>query len=95
MRIPVVSIRAGQRTNRVDRFGNDSSRVLSFIFYLHEEWAAGDGGELVIHGNKEIVIPPHPGSLVVFLSEGLTHEVKPCNRERRSFTGWMHSKIIY
>ena len=79
----------------VDRFNNDSSRVLSFIFYLHEEWKPGDGGELVLHGEKEISISPLPGSLMVFLSDNLPHEVKPCLRERRSFTGWMHSKIIY
>lgn len=79
----------------VDRFENDSSRVLSFIFYLHESWKEGDGGELVLHTAQEIVIPPLPGSLMVFLSEGLSHEVRPGNFERRSFTGWMHSKIIY
>ncbi len=79
----------------VDRFENDSSRVLSFVFYLHEQWQTGDGGELVIHDKEEIMIPPLSGSLVVFLSEGLAHEVRPCKRERRSFTGWMHSKIIY
>lgn len=79
----------------VDRFNNDSSRVLSFIFYVHDEWQPGDGGELVLHGEKETAINPIPGSLMVFLSDNLPHEVKPCKRERRSFTGWMHSKIIY
>lgn len=79
----------------VDRFENDSSRVLSFVFYLHEEWKEGDGGELVLYGEKETVIRPLPGSLVVFLSDGLPHEVKAGKFERRSFTGWMHSKIIY
>lgn len=79
----------------VDRFNNDSSRVLSFIFYLSEEWKAGDGGELVLYGESETTINPIPGSLMVFLSDNLPHEVKPCKRERRSFTGWMHSKIIY
>lgn len=79
----------------VDRFENDSSRVLSFVFYLHEEWKTGDGGELILYGNKTHTISPLPGSLVIFLSDGLSHEVKPGLRERRSFTGWMHSKIIY
>lgn len=81
----------------VDRFENDSSRVLSFVFYLHEEWKSGDGGELVLYPDEKTTatISPLPGSLVIFLSEGLPHEVKPCVRERRSFTGWMHSKIIY
>lgn len=79
----------------VDRFENDSSRVLSFVFYLHNDWKDGDGGELVIHDKEEVIIPPLPGSLMVFLSEGLQHEVKISKIERRSFTGWMHSKIIY
>ena len=79
----------------VDRFENDSSRVLSFVFYLHNEWKPGDGGELILYGEQTTTISPLPGSLVIFLSDGLPHEVKPCSRERRSFTGWMHSKIIY
>jgi SM-20-related protein len=79
----------------VDRFENDSSRDLSFIFYLHESWQSGDGGELVLHGDNDVKINPVPGSLMVFLSENLEHEVLPAKIERRSFTGWMHSKIIY
>lgn len=79
----------------VDRFENDSSRVLSFVFYLHDEWNPGEGGELVLYGENTTTISPLPGSLVIFLSDGLPHEVKACVRERRSFTGWMHSKIIY
>ncbi len=79
----------------IDRFENDSSRVLSFVFYLHPEWKDGDGGELVLYAEKEIAVRPFPGSLIVFLSDGLPHEVKAGTFERRSFTGWMHSKIIY
>lgn len=80
----------------VDRFQNDSSRVLSFIFYVHEMWVPGDGGELVLYPEEgEVKIAPLSGGLAVFLSEGLSHEVLPSTRERWSFTGWMHSKIIY
>ncbi len=79
----------------VDRFENDSSRVLSFIFYVHENWRPEDGGELILYGEKQIAITPLPGSLMVFLSENVPHEVKSGLKERRSFTGWMHSKIIY
>ncbi len=79
----------------MDRFESDSSRVLSFVFYLHEEWKDGNGGELVLYSDKEILISPLPGSVIVFLSDGLPHEVKAGKFERRSFTGWMHSKIIY
>ena len=79
----------------VDRFENDSSRVLSFVFYIHDNWPPEAGGELILHTDQEISISPVPGSLMVFLSENLPHEVRPGIKERRSFTGWMHSKIIY
>lgn len=79
----------------VDRFSSDSSRVLSFVFYLHSQWSPGDGGDLVLYGEDETTISPIPGSAIFFLSDNLPHEVKPCLHERRSFTGWMHSKIIY
>lgn len=81
----------------LDRFETDASRSLSFIFYLHEEWNEKDGGELILYNQKHEIIKtilPKPGSLIVFLSEEFPHEVKPCFRERRSLTGWMHTKIL-
>lgn len=81
----------------IDRFALDSSRSLSFIFYLHEEWNPEDGGELVLYNHEgEVVktILPTPGSMICFLSGDFPHEVKTCSRERRSLTGWMHTKII-
>ena len=81
----------------LDRFENDSSRSISFIFYLHQEWEKSDGGELVLYNkNDEILktIFPEPGSLMIFLSEDFPHEVKVCSRERRSLTGWIHTKIL-
>jgi hypothetical protein len=29
------------------------------------------------------------------MSDEFPHEVKAAQNERRSFTGWMHTKIIY
>jgi len=81
----------------LDRFEKDSSRSISFIFYLHQEWKETDGGELVLYDKniQEVqTILPAPGSLIVFLSEDFPHEVKICSRERRSLTGWMHTKIL-
>jgi SM-20-related protein len=81
----------------LDQFSNDSSRTLTFIFYVHEAWANNDGGELVIYDKNGIVVDkiiPTPGKMVLFLSSDFPHEVLPGNRERRSFTGWMHNKII-
>lgn len=81
----------------LDRFNNDSSRVISFVFYLNQSWSQDLGGELVIYqpeGEMITTISPAPGSLVCFLSHDFPHEVKVSRGERRSFTGWMHTKNI-
>lgn len=81
----------------LDRFEKNSSRRLSFIFYLNESWKKEDGGELVMYDQSGKVlkeISPLPGSFVCFLSDEYPHEVKSAIRERRSLTGWMHTKII-
>jgi SM-20-related protein len=81
-----------------DRFENDSSRTLSFTFYLHEIWTPDDGGELVLYskdGKTIKTILPTPGSFMCFMSDEFPHEVKVSQKERRSLTGWMHTKIIY
>lgn len=82
----------------LDRFEKDSSRSLTFILYLNQEWNKDYGGELVVYdkmGNILRTVYPMPGSLVCFLSDEFPHEVKSSSKERRSFTGWMHTKIIY
>ncbi len=81
----------------LDQFETDSSRCLSFIFYVHTEWENKDGGELILYNKQNEVLEtilPEPGSLVVFLSRDFPHEVKVCHKERRSLTGWMHTKIL-
>lgn len=81
-----------------DRFEVNSSRSLSFVFYLNENWTPADGGELLLYDkndNSLETIRPMPGSFICFLSEDFPHEVKSALRERRSLTGWMHTKIIY
>lgn len=81
----------------LDRFAKDSSRSLTFIYYLHQEWNKEDGGELILYNQDGEVLQtilPAPGSLVCFLAEDFPHEVKTSFRERRSFTGWMHTKIL-
>lgn len=78
----------------LDRHEANSTRSLSFVFYLNET----SGGELVLYNkNNEVIkiVSPEPGTFICFMSDEFPHEVKPSNRERRSFTGWMHTKIIY
>jgi SM-20-related protein len=82
----------------LDRHSKDSSRIITFILYLHQAWSPDDGGELVLYDrldNELQTILPLPGSMVCFVSDEFPHEVKTSKRERRSLTGWMHSKLIY
>lgn len=81
----------------LDRFEKNGSRKISFICYLNREWSPGDGGELIMYdqqGGIVKIIYPMPGSFICFLSDEYPHEVKPALKERRSFTGWIHTKIL-
>ncbi len=82
----------------LDCFERDSSRKLTFIFYLNQNWLPEYGGELVVY-NKDGSIKesylPLPGTFICFLSDEYPHEVRCATRERRSFTGWIHNKMIY
>ena len=75
----------------LDAFKGRSNRILSTVFYLNEDWQAGDGGELVIYGENEVVLEtilPEAGKLVLFLSDTFVHEVLTGTRDRYSITGW-------
>ncbi len=82
----------------LDCFQTDSSRRLSFVFYLNLEWEETNKGEIVIYDKNDFVIEsfyPLPGSFLCFISDEFPHEVRSSSKERRSLTGWMHNKIIY
>jgi SM-20-related protein len=77
----------------VDTFAGTARRVLSTVLYLNPDWADADGGHLRLyapaHGAEEVHdIPPTGGSLALFLSDRIEHEVLPAARERLSITGW-------
>ncbi len=77
----------------VDAFKGQANRRLSSVLYLNESWDERDGGELVIYEpeHPEQVaqrLTPKPGRLVLFLSEGVAHEVLPAQRDRYSIAGW-------
>lgn len=86
----------------VDRFQDTAHRKLSVILYLNEaDWCAEDGGELRLfapkdgsagHGEETIDVLPEGGTLVVFLSHEIPHEVLPARRERYSLTGWFRTR---
>lgn len=79
----------------VDRHKSGSSRIVSFVFYLNQEWIDTDGGQLCIYAESQTVatINPQMGTLALFLSEK-EHEVLVTQRDRMSITGWMLNEKI-
>jgi len=83
---------AGYARHR-DRFRDDDARVLSSVLYLNAGWGAGDGGALRLHlpgGHRDIA--PQAGTLTLFLSAEIEHEVLPAARERLSIAGWFRRR---
>lgn len=69
------------------------NRLISTVTYLTPDWRETDGGHLVLYApddeNREITrVLPRAGTLAVFLSEDIPHEVLPPGRERASIAGW-------
>ena len=78
----------------LDRFRDDDRRAVSVVFYLNPDWQAEQGGALRLYladGSTHDVLP-EAGTLVVFLSAVLPHEVLPATRERLSLTGWFRRR---
>lgn len=75
-----------------DAAGEASNRVVSLVAYLNSQWRPDEGGELVLYapdGNTQVGrVSPLLGTLVVFLSEDVPHEVLPARRDRFSIAGW-------
>jgi SM-20-related protein len=79
----------------LDRSPAGAERVVSVVQYLNPGWSLEDGGELRIHAaDRPVDVPPIGGTLVVFLSERLEHEVRPARRDRRSLTGWFRRRPL-
>lgn len=82
---------AGDRYKRhIDAFAGERSRVVSLVSYLNEGWQPDQGGELVLYpkDNEPIFVTPAFGTLVLFLSEEMPHEVLPTKRKRHGIAGW-------
>ena len=75
-----------------DAFIGRSNRKLSIIAYLNRDWVTADAGELVLftgdEGDTPIIVAPQFGTMVVFLSEEISHEVLMTNCDRFSIAGW-------
>ena len=75
-----------------DAFKGEANRILSLVVYLNPEWFESDGGELLIYeqdsDTQGIKVKPEMGTVVVFLSEEIAHEVLSPTRDRYSIAGW-------
>jgi SM-20-related protein len=72
-----------------DRFRNNDSRVLSLVCYLNPDWPADAGGALRLHlPDGAIDIAPRTGTVVMFLSDEIEHEVLPATQPRLSIAAW-------
>jgi len=78
----------------LDRFRDDDRRTVSAVLYLNDDWRPEHAGELRLYlaDGSTRDVPPHAGSLVLFLSGDFPHEVLPANRERLSLTGWFRRR---
>lgn len=69
--------------------GSDSHRVISFVLYLNSNWQAADGGQLEIQlKDDQFTVEPQGGTLVLFDSTSVPHQVLAAQRTRWSLTGW-------
>lgn len=79
----------------VDRHRDSNARVVSTVLYLNADWRPEQGGELCMYDNHARLLfsqPPVGGTLVLFMSDDMPHEVKPALRERWSIAGWFRSR---
>lgn len=79
----------------VDRHRDSNARVVSAVLYLNPDWPADAGGEFVMldEADREwFRLPPQAGTLVLFMSADMPHEVLPASRERWSIAGWFRTR---
>ena len=71
-----------------DALSSDDRRVLSVVLYLNEAQLPAHGGQLLLHTATPTRIEALGGTLVVFMSSEVEHEVLESRRQRKSFAGW-------
>lgn len=75
----------------VDALKGQRNRIVSTVTYLTPAWQDSDEGHLVLYDqndNELTRILPEAGTLAVFMSENIPHEVLPPRRARSSIAGW-------
>ncbi|MEH6563951.1 MAG: 2OG-Fe(II) oxygenase [Halopseudomonas sp.] len=77
----------------LDRFQDSPLRSVSVVAYLNQQWQPGDGGELRLHlaaGTHDVA--PRAGTVAVFTSADIEHEVLAAGKERASLAGWFRRR---
>ncbi|BCU63667.1 hypothetical protein F941_02906 [Acinetobacter bouvetii DSM 14964 = CIP 107468] len=69
-----------------------NGRIISTVYYLHEEWQEGWGGELRLQDKNDQwhIIAPKTNRIAIFQSD-LLHEVLQAKHQRLSITAWLRS----
>jgi SM-20-related protein len=69
-----------------------NDRVISAVYYLHEDWQEDWGGELRLQDKQDQwhIISPKPNRIALFQSD-LLHEVLKAKHQRLSITAWLRS----
>jgi SM-20-related protein len=95
--IPIESHYARYETDgfykkHLDAFTGDGNRKVSIVLFLNDQWQEKDEGKLVLYGglehDEQIFVSPKQGTLAVFLSTEISHEVLRTNCTRNSIAGW-------
>lgn len=70
-------------------------RCFSFILYLNSQWSETDGGCLRAYDESggHVDIPPRGGTLVIFRSANVPHEVLPTSSQRMCIVGWFNHLV--
>jgi SM-20-related protein len=77
----------------LDRSPAGAERVISAVLYLNDDWSEADAGQLWLHAAAgRVALLPQAGTLVLFESARLEHEVRPARRDRLSIAGWFRRR---
>lgn len=81
----------------VDNLRDSDERMVSAVFYLNDQWLDEEGGALRLHLADAVTrdIFPRAGTLALFMSSDILHEVLPATRARMSISCWMRQRPRY
>lgn len=73
-----------------DNFQKSNNRIITLLTYLNKDWQVSHGGQLRVYKteNEFIDFAPKAGSVIIFISSDIEHEVLPSHSTRYSLTSW-------